>query len=141
MKPPRLPAHSVADLSEAEFQKEVIRVAKANGWLVSHVWRGQAGGRSGGWRTNAATGFPDLTLLRPPFLVFLELKKVGRKADPEQKKWIARLQRCRPALVIERPDLLGPGGVYAYVVDPRDWPKVHLMLTRPVDYFTTDSAP
>ena len=103
------------NMSEAAFQSLVIDVAEFNGWTVHHQQPTKA--RSGKWITSGKAGFPDLTLLRPPQLVFLELKRVGGEATPKQKRWISDLQRVP--------------GVEAYVVSPADISSVFLLLVSP----------
>ncbi len=103
-------------LTEAEFQKQVVELAKRHGWMVSHVYRTRTA--KGAWRTSTtAVGFPDLVLLRPGQLVFLELKAEGGKASPEQLVWIKTLQSVL--------------GVEAYVVRPSEWDDLVALLTDP----------
>lgn len=109
----RVPTALVRDMSEAEFQSAVVRLAKRHGWLVCHVYPCRTGTRT---RTPTSyKGFPDLTLVRRGSLLFLELKKVGGTATPEQRRWIATAQTVP--------------GIAAYIVDPTDWPEVHALLT------------
>lgn len=103
------------NMSEAAFQSLVIDVAEFNGWTVHHQQPTKA--KSGHWITAGRAGFPDLTLLRPPQLVFLELKRVGAEATAKQRRWIAGLQRVP--------------GVEAYVVTPEDIASVFLLLVSP----------
>lgn len=105
----------LAGLSEADFQRQVMRIATDFGWLVCHVGRARVGKK---WVTpTSVAGFPDLVLVRPPQLVFLELKRLGGRARPEQLAWISALQRC--------------DGVEAYVVDPADADEVWSLLAQP----------
>lgn len=111
----RLPTAIARDMTEAEFQAEVVKLAKIQGFLVCHVYPAQ--NSAGVWVTPTTyKGFPDLTLVKRGRLIFLELKKVGGKATPEQRRWIATAQTVP--------------GVEAWVVDPTDWPEVHAALTR-----------
>lgn len=102
-------------LREADFQREVLALARRHGWLVQHTYRGKTG--KGAWRTNAATGFPDLVLVRPPTLLFLELKAGHGTATAEQLMWLDALARVP--------------GVVALVVTPSDGQLVHDLLTGP----------
>lgn len=105
-------------LTEAEFQTQVIDLAKRLGWMVNHTYRGRTA--KGAWRTNAtAAGFPDLTLLRPSTgqLVFLELKRRGGKPTPAQVEWVAGLQAVP--------------GVEAYIAGPDEWDELTDLLARP----------
>lgn len=117
----RLPAALVRDLSETEFQTNVVRVAKRNRWLVNHVYPCRVGRKT---RTPTSyKGFPDLTLVhRDGRVIFLELKKVGGEASVEQRRWIAYAQQGGKA-----------SNVRAFVAGPRDWPEVHALLSQPWD--------
>jgi hypothetical protein len=84
-----------APLSEAKWQKLVRRWAKDLGWIVYHA----------PYAIGADKGFPDLVLLRPPKLMFVELKSDKGKLRPEQEEWLENLQAC---------------GIEAYVWRPRD---------------------
>lgn len=61
-------------------------------------------------------GFPDLVLVRPPVLAFLELKTGGRTLTPEQLDWIAHLEQCRRIEVL--------------TAWPEDWDRITALLTR-----------
>jgi hypothetical protein len=106
----------LAGLTEAQFQAEVMRVAVEHGWRTMHVGRARVGRK---WVTPTSTnGWPDLTLLRPPQLVCLELKRVGGTVRPGQREWIEALQQVP--------------GVEAYIVGPEDAHEVwHLLASRP----------
>lgn len=108
---------SAVDMTEAEWQTWVIARAKEQGWSVCHIRRGMIDGR---WLTNAGDpGFPDLVLLRPPQLVFLELKReVGAVVPDRQVEWISGLQQVQ--------------SVEAYIVRPSDFGDV-LSLLAPED--------
>lgn len=112
--PPRR-AHSTAGGPEATFQRDVVALARAQGWLVHHTHRAQV--RRGKVVTPAAKGFPDLLLLRPPQLVVLELKAKGRTSTTTdtQQEWLLAFR--------------GVPHVHAYVVEPEDWPVVQQLLT------------
>jgi hypothetical protein len=114
---PRSPVPAVPqEMTERAFQELVVDVAKFNGWTVHHQQPLRTA--TGRHITAGKAGFPDLTLLRPPQLVFLELKRVGGVASAKQKRWVAGLQ--------------GVPGVEAFIVTPFDLAKVFLLLvTRP----------
>jgi hypothetical protein len=106
-------------MTEAQFQSWIIEKATGAGWVLQfHVLRSQVKG--GRWVTNTSTpGVPDLWLLRPSTgqLVVLEVKAQAGRTRPEQKRWIAGLQKVP--------------GVEAYVVAPRDAPAVLRLLGEP----------
>jgi hypothetical protein len=93
-------------MTERELQDAIIQMAQLLGWRVMH----QRPGRTlDGWRTSIQgnPGFPDLTLLRPPRLVFAELKSVKGRVDFDQATWLNGLD------VVQ--------GVEQYVWRPIDW--------------------
>ena len=78
--------------SEAEFTRQVIKLAQSCGWLIAHFRPAQA--KSGNWMTAVqgdGKGFPDLVLTRED-TVFRELKVGKNKLTADQEKWIARLK-------------------------------------------------
>jgi len=123
-------------LSERLYQSRIVQYAIMAGW---DVWHDSA--------TNAATscfvcaranlpsryGCPtckrpskivrnppgklDLELLRPPRIIFAEIKAEGGRLSGEQATRIARLKACP--------------GVEVYTWWPRDWPDVVRILARP----------
>jgi hypothetical protein len=100
---------------EASFQACVIETARLAGWRVVHFRRART---AHGWKTpiaGDATGWPDLTLVRPPRLVFAELKSARGKLRDEQSDWLAVL-RLLP-------------GAEVFVWRPDDWPEVVETLT------------
>ena len=106
-----------ASWSERKLQSEVEALAKLAGWLYFHVYDSR----------RSAYGFPDVVLLRPPYLIFAELKSARGKLTAHQKLW-ARLLRLVP-------------GVEYYEWRPADWDAIIERLTRkepewkpPVEY-------
>lgn len=97
--------------NETEFKASVVTLFRKRGWRVQHGAARPA--RQGRYVTSGSPGFPDLVLMRPPNLLFLELKHIGaskaRKDAEEQRVWINGLQEC---------------GVHAYVVDEGYWPTL-----------------
>ena len=70
--------------TEAQIQARVIEAAEIGGWLVYHTYDSR--------RSNK--GFPDLVLVRPPQVIFAELKGPDGRVTPEQQKWIEQLEGC-----------------------------------------------
>ncbi len=103
-------------MNEAEFQRQVVKAARDHGWFVCHVGRAQV--RPGRTITPATRGFPDLVLVKPPRVVFLELKGPDGKPRPEQLDWIGALQRCTE--------------VEAWFASPADTDDVLAILTEPL---------
>jgi hypothetical protein len=108
----------VADMSEDQYQAWIEERAAERGWIQQfHVRRAQVKGR---WVTNTSSpGVPDLWLLRPTTgqLLVLEVKAQDGTASPDQRRWIAGLQRVP--------------GVEAYIVRPSDAEHVLAKLARP----------
>ena len=84
---------------EQTFQREVQEFARANEWIDWHVLR------SKGMRA----GFPDLVLLRPPELIWVELKAPNGKVTTAQKEMHDMLRAC---------------GQTIYVWKPEDWDEI-----------------
>ncbi len=93
-------------VTEREFQGAVIDLARALGWTVYHPWLS----------VRSAAGFPDLVLVRPPRVVFAELKTERGRVSPAQERWLALLRACP--------------GVEAYVWRPGEWNSVSAVLRR-----------
>lgn len=91
-------------MSEAEFQRKVIQLAKQLGWEWYHT-RYSIGSRS---------GFPDLVLWRPPDrLIFAELKRAGGKLTNRQAYIVTSLYDA---------------GQDVYVWTPEHWDAIHEVL-------------
>lgn len=71
-------------MTEAELQDTVITAAEFHGWQVFHDRDS---------RTNRP-GFPDLVLVRPPTVLFVELKSEKGRVRPEQQTWLDALEQC-----------------------------------------------
>jgi hypothetical protein len=70
--------------TEAELLAFVRDLALLRGWLVHHA----------GDSRRSDAGLPDLILVRPPRVVFAELKTERGRLRPEQKLWIDALGAC-----------------------------------------------
>ena len=78
----------------------IRRLARLYGWIDWHQLDSM--GTRG--------GLPDLILLRPPRVIFAELKSEYGRLTPQQRDAIAMLGRCP--------------GVETYVWRPRDWQTI-----------------
>ena len=93
-------------MTEAEFQKEVVGLATMLGWKVYHSYDS---------RRSTGKGFPDLVMVKPPRLLFIELKTETGKIKPEQFAWGRALSLCpgveyavwRPSQMTEIDRILG----------------------------------
>ncbi len=94
-------------MNEAALQQLLTDAAELNGWLVFH---------DNDSRRNAA-GFPDLVLVKPPRVLFLELKSEIGRVRPEQHVWMDALMRSDTiASAIVRPDHADQ--IIKYLQDP-----------------------
>ena len=93
-------------MSERQLQDAIIELAKLLGWRIAHFRPAMT---REGWRTavQGHVGFPDLVLLRPPRLVFAELKSKKGRVDFEQATWLNGLNEVK--------------GVEQYCWRPADW--------------------
>jgi hypothetical protein len=71
-------------MTEAELQALLIDAARLHGWYVFHDRDS---------RGNAA-GFPDLVLIRPPRVLFVELKSPRGRVRHEQAAVLELLADC-----------------------------------------------
>lgn len=76
------------------FERKVVELAQREGWLV-HV-TSRAHGESG-------SGFPRLVLVRPPAVLFVELKAPSGKDGPVERGWLADLAACGQVVRLWRP--------------------------------------
>lgn len=94
-------------MTEAQLQSIVIELAMLRRWRIHHSR--PAIRQSGKWSTpiTGHKGLPDLILLRPPRLLFVELKTEKGSLSPGQIQWAAGLQAVE--------------GIESYVWRPSDW--------------------
>ena len=92
--------------TEKEFLQTVRELAQLYGWLCYHTWNSQ----------HSPAGFPDLVLVRPPRVVFAELKVGRNRPTPAQQQWLNMLGACPQ--------------VEAYLWTPNDWPQIEQVLRR-----------
>jgi hypothetical protein len=68
-------------LTHKQFQAAVEELAHRMGWLCYHVWNSR----------HSPAGFPDEVMVRPPRLVFAELKIPPDKPTVAQDVWLNTL--------------------------------------------------
>jgi hypothetical protein len=104
-------------MTESEFQRQVIEIARYRGWKVTHFRPAQI--RPGKWITpiEGDAGFPDLVLARPILgdLIFAELKKENGRMSAGQVAWTRTLIAT---------------GAEAYVWFPSHLPEIINRLSR-----------
>ena len=94
----------MAEVSEAEFQKAVISLAKLHGWKVMHTQPAQI--RAGRWITpnTGDQGFPDLVMVHPVRgTIFVELKATKGVVSEAQWDWINTLEDAGQEVHVWRP--------------------------------------
>jgi VRR-NUC domain len=103
-------------LSEEDWQRLVVDAARYHRWRVFHTRPART---AAGWRTPVSgdgAGFVDLVLVRPPRVLFVELKSQRGRLSALQEAWLADLAECP--------------GVERYVWRPSDWETVMEILQR-----------
>jgi hypothetical protein len=93
-------------VSEKRFQAQVVELARLSGWLCYRTFDSR----------RSAPGFPDLVMVRPPHLIFAELKSESGRVRPEQDAWLEALRGCE--------------GVHTRLWRPSDWPKIEDTLRK-----------
>jgi hypothetical protein len=74
----------VKSITEKELESQVKDLAKLFGWEYYHPWLS----------IHSPRGWPDVSLCRPPQLIFLELKTEKGKVSEHQQKWLDLLGQC-----------------------------------------------
>ena len=82
-----------ATMSEAKLGRLLEIVCKGAGWTYYHTWRSD----------HSTAGFPDYVLLRPPRVIFAELKREKGKATAAQQRWLDGLLECGQEAYLWRP--------------------------------------
>ena len=80
-------------ISETAFASQVEDLLKIYNWRWTHF---RPAWSSKGYRTpiKGHKGFPDYCCVRPPRLLFIELKDQYSKPSPEQEAWLGDLSEC-----------------------------------------------
>lgn len=101
-------------LTEAQFQRRIVDLARLTGWHCVHYRPAWQGGK---WRTpmTGNPGCPDLILARGGQVILAELKTDRGRLSSEQKAWLAAL------------------GEHARVWRPNDWEAIAAELARSTD--------
>jgi hypothetical protein len=91
--------------TEAEFQAQVIQLARLRGWRVAHFRPART---AKGWRTAVAAdgvGWPDLFLVRGGRVIAAELKVGNNRLSPQQTAWLTALRAADIPAVVWRPTM------------------------------------
>jgi hypothetical protein len=106
----------IPTITEAAFTAQVLALAKLTGWRSAHFRPART---AAGWRTAVqgdGAGFPDLVLLKEPWLVVAELKRSPREDVPQaQRDWLQAFFTV---------------GAYCYLWTPEDWKQIEDVLTN-----------
>lgn len=98
-------------MTESDLQAVIVETAELAGWLVFHDHDA---------RRNPA-GLPDLILVKPPRVVFLELKTDTGRIRPAQQVWLDALAQCDTiASALIRPEHLETVIEYLTRKEPED---------------------
>jgi len=84
-----LPAQSgralfLAQVSEGDWQRQVLVWAKRANWTCYHTFDSRF----------SAAGFPDIVAVKPPRVLFIELKTATGKPTAAQQAWLDALTAC-----------------------------------------------
>lgn len=96
------PTIPLDEITEAEWQRQVIDLAHLFAWKVAHFRPAQT---TKGWRTPVAAdgaGWPDLVLVRDRILA-VELKREKGKVAVAQQEWLDALQAAGAETHVWRP--------------------------------------
>ena len=95
-----------AGVSEKDFMATVKDLATLNRWCYYHTHNSR----------RSDSGFPDVVLVRPPRVIFAELKSMHGRMSKQQTAWEEELTRC-------------PGVEY-FIWRPDDWEEIVKVLAR-----------
>ena len=102
------------DITETEFQAQVVELATMLNWRHLHVRRSIGKGSKWVTATNVV-GWPDLLAWRPGQVIAAELKSETGKATDEQTAVLASLNVA---------------GIPAYLWRPSDWDEIARVLAE-----------
>ena len=92
--------------TEREFMQTLKELATLNGWRYYHTYDSR--------RSDA--GMPDIVMVRPPRVIFAELKSQKGRVTPAQGEWLDALADCP--------------GVETHLWRPSDWEEIVTLLGR-----------
>lgn len=105
-----LPTPPSEPVDEKDFMAEVVKRAKALGWLVYHTYSSR----------KSQPGFPDLVLLRAGVMVVAELKTEKGKTTAEQDTWLEAFHNLAAVAAVSN--------VRVFLWRPQDWPQIEEVL-------------
>lgn len=125
---------ATGELTEAGWQAQVIGLARLYGWRIFHAPDNRPAGTTGRPQRLAAPegrGFPDLVLVKPPRLIFAELKTRTGRLGPGQAEWLDDLRAVGQAVGLAALDRTVNGrrpSVEVYLWRPADLDEVQTVL-------------
>ena len=105
-------------VTEKDFLQQVLSLAQLKGWLTAHFR--PAMNTRGQWMTAVqgdGAGFPDLVLVRPPEILFVELKGPKGRLSEAQRVWLIKLGECQSE------------SMTVHVWKPADWDSIVEVLS------------
>lgn len=115
----------MTEVSEAEFQKAVISLAKLHGWRVMHTRTVQVG-KNHFTPLVGDRGFPDLVMVHPTRgCIFVELKTDRGRVSEHQVDWLDQLEKA---------------GMEVHVWRPQNWDEITVRLASPPARFECPST-
>lgn len=96
-------------MTEAAFLGAIRDLAKTLGYATYHTYRSD----------RSEPGFPDLVLMRPPLLLFRELKTDRGRLTAPQRRWLEELIACGQDAAVWRPADLRGGRIQAELTRAR----------------------
>ena len=92
-------------MTEAQFQTQIIDLARLYGWRIAHFR--PAWSRDGKRCMTAVqadgAGWPDLTLVKGSRLIFAEIKTDTGKVSQSQQEWLDALKETKAECYLWRP--------------------------------------
>ena len=100
--------------NEKDFSQAVVDYARSQGWEVWRTWRS----------IHSPPGEPDLRMVRPPVVIFAELKTMKGKLSEHQERAAELLGRC--------------DGVQYFLWRPDAWDSIEEVLEQKIGQPHTD---
>jgi hypothetical protein len=104
-------------IREKDLREQIRSLVKIYGWRMAFTQ----------YSLRSPKGFPDLVLVRPPRIIFAELKSLIGKTTPEQDAWLADLE----AVASEVRFIKGQAEEFHAALSARPLVEVHIW--RPAD--------
>jgi hypothetical protein len=80
-------------MTEKEFGRQIEELARLSGWTYYHTWNSQ----------HSQAGWPDYVLMKPPRIIYAELKTEKGKLTRAQENMLLMLNQCKQTAYLWRP--------------------------------------